>query len=188
MRVMRVVVGGIAVSLLAGVLMMPATGDERRVRDGNDAHGPLDIAWVKHGHRTNAKGQRQLVHTIRLFERWPVQRLRHRGFIHLLFDLKGNPNWREEREVVISYEDGRLRAELIDFAADPPTFMRTVPMWRPNGRTIKVAFRRWALRRRSFSFYRWKALSFIEERHPLCGRSGGCADLVPKRYYIRHEL
>lgn len=178
----------VAVLIVMGLNLFPAAADEKRFRDGNDAKGPLDIAWVKHGHRTNAKGQRQLVHTIRLFERWPVRRLKHRGFINLFFDLKGDPDWREERAIYITYHDGHLRAELVNFAADPPKFMRLVPMWRPNARTVKVAFRKSALRGRSFSFYRWKAISFIEEDHRLCGEAGGCADGVPQRRYLRHTL
>lgn len=171
------------VVLVLGIV--PLLADDRRIQDDNDTTGPLDIAWVKHGHRTNAKEQRQLVHTIRLFERWPVQRLKHRGFINLFFDLKGDPDWREERAIYITYHDGHLRAELVDFAADPPQFMRLVPMWRPDGRTVKVAFRRSALRNRSYAYYEWHALSFIEERHPLCDRPGGCSDGVRS---IRHSM
>lgn len=188
MAVAKVLLVVVAVSLIAGGSLAPATADERRLRDGNDAEGPLDISWVSHGHRTNAKGQRQLVHTIRLFERWPVQRLRHRGFINLFFDLKGNQGWRPEREIVISYVDGRLRAELVNFAADPPQFMRFVPLWRPDGRTVKVAFRRSALRQRKYGYYDWEGLSFIEEGHPLCDRPGGCSDGFPNRGSIRHEV
>ncbi len=188
MRAAKVLLVVTVVSLIAGVALAPVTAGERRVQDGNDAHGPLDVAWVKHGHRTNAEGQRQLVHTIRLFERWPVKRLRHRGFINLFFDLRGNQNWRPEREIVISYVDGGLRAELVNFAADPPQFMHFVPMWRPDARTVKVAFRRSALRERKYGYYEWHTVSFIEERHPLCDRPGGCSDNVPNRGSIQHRV
>lgn len=178
--------------LIAGCLFLFAgvsvQADTKRVDDPDDAKGPLDIAWIKHEHRTTAAGVRQFVHTVRLYERWPVDRLRHRGFINLFFDLRGNRDWREERAVYITYKKGKLRAELFNFAADPPTFLRTVPMWRPNERTVKFALRESDLRRRPFSYYRWFAVSFIEERHPLCGRSGGCNDYAPKRGYVRHDL
>ncbi|HWC14850.1 MAG TPA: hypothetical protein VG929_09670 [Actinomycetota bacterium] len=173
---------------LLAVASVPVQADTKRITDGDDVEGPLDIAWIKHEHGTNAAGLRKLVHTVRLYERWPVDRLRHRGFINLFFDLRGDPDWREERAVYITYDNGKLRAELYDFAADPPTFLRTVPMWRPNGRTIKFALRKSDLRRRPFSYYRWFALSFIEERHPLCGESGGCDDHAPDRGYVRHDL
>ena len=183
--------GAIGLSLLVGGLLLAgasAGADTERVLDRDDAKGPLDIAWIKHEHRTTTEGVPRLVHTIRLHERWPVDRLRDRGFIHLFFDLRGDRDWREERAVYISYERGELRAELFDFAADPPTFMRTVPLKRPDGRTIKVALRKSDLRRRPFSYYRWVALSFIEERHPLCGRRGGCDDNAPDRGYVRHAV
>lgn len=129
-----------------------------------------------------------MVHTIRLQRRWPLRRLRHHGYVKLFFDLRGNRGWREERAVWITYEDGRLQAELVNYAADPPQVMHRIPLWRTNGRTIKVAFRKSALRRRDFAYYDWIALSFVEERHPLCGRRGGCSDYAPDRGYIRHRL
>lgn len=178
--------------LIVGCLLLFAgvsgQADTKRVQDRDDAKGPLDIAWIKHEHRTNAAGVRRLVHTVRLYERWPVDRLRHRGFINVFFDLRGNRDWREERALYITYHKGKLRAELLNFAADPPTFLRIVPLWRPNRRTVKFALRKSDLRRRSFSYYRWLAVSVIEERHPLCGHSGSCDDHAPNRGYVRHDL
>lgn len=162
--------------------------DTERSDDSNDARGPLDIEWIKHSHRRSERDIAQLVHTIRLFERWPVDRLKHRGYINLFFDLKGNRDWREERAVYITFENGELRAELFNFGADPPRFMRTVPLWRPDGRTLKVVLMPSDLRRRSFDHYRWFALSFIEEGHSLCGRPGGCDDHAPDDGDSRHDL
>lgn len=184
----RIVSGGLVACLLALAFISSVAADERRVRDGNDARGPLDVAWVKHGHRTNADGVRQLVHTVRLYERWSVQRLRHRGFVNLFFDLRGNEGWRPERAAYITYHDGRLRAELVNFAADPPQFMRVIPMWRPNPKTVKIAFRKSALRRRGFSYYKWNLVSFVDEGHPSCEESGGCSDNIPNRGWLRHDL
>lgn len=172
-----------------GCLLLPTgasvQADTKRMNDRDDAKGPLDIAWIKQEHRTTAAGVRQLVHTIRLYERWPVDRLRHRGFINLFFDLRGNRDGREERAVYITYHKGKLRAELYNFATDPPVFLRTVPMWRPNARTVKFALQKSDLRHRPFSYYRWLAVSFIEEGHPSCGRTGGCDDQAG---YLRHDL
>lgn len=180
----------VAVIVALGVL--PAAADENQVRDGDDTRGPLDIAWIKHGHRTKANGQRQLVHTIRLYERWPVRRLRHRGYIHLFFDLRGHPGNPEERTLWIIYEDGKLKAEMYNTLGDPPKYLGDVPLWRPNGRTVKVAFRKSLLRRRDFDYYKWGALSYIEAGHPLCGRSQGCGDLAPDvgdgKRYVKHDL
>lgn len=175
-------------SLVACVVVSTGTlvqADTRRAEDPDDAKGPLDIAWIKHDHRITETGRRRLVHTVRLFEPWPVDRLRHRGFIHMFFDLRGDPNWRDDRAVYITYEDGQLHAELFDFAADPPTFIRDLVLRRPDGRTLKITLRKSDLRKRSFGHYDWSVLSFIEERHRLCGESGGCGDWSP---LLRHDL
>lgn len=182
----------VAIAVAVGLAVMPAAADQKRVVDGNDTTGPLDIHWIKHAHRTNAKGQRQLVHTVRLYERWPVRRLRHRGYVHLFFQLRGHPGNPEERTLWIIYENGKLKAEMYNTLGDPPKYLRDVRLWRPDGRTVKVAFRKSLLRRRDFNYYKWGALSYIEGRHPLCGRSQGCGDFAPDvrdgKRYVRHQL
>lgn len=171
--------------LVLSLIGIPTSHADRvRLRDADDATGPLDIAWTRHGHRTNDKSVRQLDNTVRLYERWPVQRLRHRGYINLFFDLPGNPDWREERAVYVSYEDGKLRAEMIDFGADPPEPMRYVSLRRPDHRTIKVIFRKSLLGKGNFNRYMRHAV-YIEESHELCGESGGCEDLTDN---LRHDL
>lgn len=183
---------GRSLSLLTMVtltLLVPVSvADEHRVRDGADAHGPLDLARVKHGHRTTPAGVRRLLHIVRLDERWPVEKLRHQGYVHLFFDLPGRPDWREERAVWVTYDNGRLRAELVNFAADPPFVMREVRLRRPDGRTLRISFRRSALRRRPFVRYDWYVISNIEQRHPLCGGRDDCHDRAPDGRQIRHRL
>lgn len=175
----------ITVLCVLALLALPvAHADEGTAFDGNDAPGPLDIRSLAHSHRVNDRGVTQLVHTVRLYERWPVQRLRHRGYINLFLDLPGNDGWREERAVYISYEDGRLRAEMIDQSVDPPEPMGYVPLRRPNRRTMKVLLRQSHLGL-GVSSYRWHAVSYVEARHDLCGRSGGCSDITGR---LRHDL
>jgi len=172
--------------------LLPARADNRRRWDGNDTRGPLDIASIKHAHRTNDRGNRQLVHTVRLFEGWPVKRLRHQGYIHLFFQLPGHPGNPEERTLRITYDDGRLRGEMFNSLGDPPRFLAKVAVWRPNPKTVKAAFRKTLLRRRSFDAYQWSALSYVEDRHPLCNRSAGCGDWAPNvrrgKRYVRHDV
>ena len=165
-----------------------AMASERRVLDADDTKGPLDIAWVQHGHRQSPAGVRQLVHTVRLFDPWPVRRLRHRGFVHLFLDVEGHRSLREERAVWITYRKGRLRAQLMHYSAEPPTVMRRVPLWRPDRRTLKIAFRKRALGRGRFEAYGWSAISFVEERDSSCDRRGGCHDSAPEAGYVRHRL
>lgn len=174
----------VAVSILGLFALPAANADESRFLDGNDAPGPLDIRSVAHSHQVNERGVAQLVHTVRLYERWPVHRLTHRGYINLFFDLPGNEGWHEERAVYISYEGGRLRAEMIDQSVDPPQPMGSVPLRRPNPRTVKVLLRELHLGP-GVSSYRWNAVSYVEARHNLCGRAGGCSDITAS---LRHDL
>ena len=177
---------------MLGSVALPAGADQRRARDADDTKGPLDIAWIKHGHRTNTRGVRQLVHTVRLYKRWPARRLRHRGYVHLFFQLRGHPGNPEERTLWIVYEKGKLRARMYNALGDPPKFLANVGLWRPDGRTVKVTFRKSLLRRRPFDHYKWSALSYIEGGHPLCGRSNGCGDFAPDlkrgKRYLRHDI
>lgn len=181
----RLLVLLVTISALIVADVSVVSADDGRRRDADDATGPLDIAWIRHSHRTSDRGVHHLVHTVRLFEPWPVRRLRHRGYINLFFDLPGNRDWREERALYISYENGRLRAEMINFGVDPPESMKYVALWRPNRRTVKVAFGRSLLSQSDFGYYTWRALSFIEEGHELCDRSGGCTDSTGE---LRHDV
>jgi hypothetical protein len=172
--------------------LFPATADERRSRDGDDASGPLDIAWIKHAHRINASDVHQLVHTVRLYQPWPVEQLRHRGYILLFFQLPGHRGNPEERTLWITYRRGSLQAKMYNTLGDPPRFLARVTLWRPNPTTVKVAFRKRLLRHRDFDRYEWGALSFVEERHRLCGGSQDCDDFAPDlrngKNYVAHRL
>ncbi len=178
--------------LVLAASVVPAEADTRRRSDGNDTRGPLDIARIEHGHRVNAKGARQLTHTVRTYGEWRSRLLRRRAFIHLFFQLKGHPGNPEERAVWITYEDGRLQAEMYNTLGDPPKFLAKVSVWRPDERTVKIAFRKRLLRRRSFDHYGWTTLSYIEQSHRFCDRRGGCGDFAPNmrggKRYLRHDL
>lgn len=98
------------------------------------------------------------------------------GSARRAFYVRGDRFSHREIVPLISYEDGRLRAEMINFGVDPPESMQYVALWRPDRRTVKVAFGRSLLSGSDFGYYAWWALTFIEEGHELCGRSGGCTD------------
>lgn len=169
-----------------------ARADTRRWHDGNDARGPLDIAAIAQGHRIGPNGVRQLVHTVRLRRAWPVKKLRHRGFVHLTFDRPGHRGSPPERTVWIVYRRGRLVATMYNTLGDPPKRLARVALWRPDWRTVKVAFPKTLLKRRGLERYKWDALSFVEGRHELCPDPDGCTDLAPDpqkgRRYVRHVL
>ena len=179
--------------VLAAPLSLPVASraDTERFRDGNTARGPLDIASISHGHRMGPKGVRQLAHTIRLHRAWPVKKLRHRGFVHVDFELRGNPDGPQERSIWIVHRKGRLVATMYATLGDPPKRLARVALWRPDWRTVKVAFPK-SLLRKGLDRYKWAALSFVEGRHELCGKSGGCTDWAPnpedRRRYVKHVL
>lgn len=165
--------------------------DTRRWPDGNNARGPLDIASISHGHRIGPKGVPQLVHTVRLHRSWPVKKLRHQGYVHLTFDRPGRPGSPQERVLWIVYKRGHLIARMFSSLGDPPKYLGRVALWRPDWRTVKVAFPKTLLKRRGLERYRWNAFSIVEGRHELCPRDV-CQDLAPNpsdgRRYVKHVL
>jgi len=180
------------IGLIAVIVAAAAVGaDEGRLLDANDTQGPLDVASIHHGHRANDKGRRQLIHTVRLHDAWRVKRVRDRAWIRLFFQLRGHRGNPEERTLLITYEDGKLRAKMYNSLGDPPKFLANVALWRPNRRTVKVAFRRSLLRRRDFGHYRWSARSFIDGK-AWCSDRDGCSDSVPDgdgaKRYVTHYI
>lgn len=172
--------------LLWAVLVPAAGADGKRRRDGNDARGPLDIARVAHGHR----GER-LAHTIRLRRAWPVKKLRHRGFAHIYFELRGHPGNPPERTLQIVYERGQLVARMYNSLGDPPRHIRRVALRRPDRRTVRVLFPK-KLVRKGVHRYKWNAVTFVEGGHDLCRRRAGCTDWAPDLRrgfrYVKHVL
>lgn len=177
---------GLAICAVVLTATFGAVGhaDEITARDTNDVAGPLDIAMIAHSHASGDQRVQRVTHRVRLFERWPVRRLRHQGYINLFFDLPGNSGWREERAVYVAYDRGRLRAQMINFGVDPPEPMRYVRLRRPTPRSITVSFDQ-TLLRAELARYSWYAVSFIEGRHQLCGEHRGCRDVTP---HLRHNL
>ncbi|MDQ4126060.1 MAG: hypothetical protein M3134_10765 [Actinomycetota bacterium] len=184
----------ICLLVLVGVFVShgAAHADTRGWRDGNDARGPLDIVRIEHAHRASPDGVRQLLHTVRLDRGWPVDRLRHRGFVHLIFELPGHPDNPPERAVWIVYRKGKLVATMYNTLGDPPRKLARVALLRPNRRTLKVAFPKSLLRKGDVRRYRWNVVSFVEGRHELCPRRSGCTDWAPNpqddHRYVKHVL
>lgn len=178
--------------LLAATLTTPAAlADGAKLRDRNDTRGVLDVSRISHGHRTTRAGEHQLVHTIRLHDPWPVKKLRDHGFALIYFELAGHPDNPPERTLQIEYEDRRLVAHMYNSMGDPSKHMRKVALWRPDWRTVRVAFPK-ALLRKSLQRYKWNAVTFVDEREGMCSRGGGCTDWAPNLSdgleYVRHVL
>jgi hypothetical protein len=187
---MRRLAGGTLVAALALFLAVTSAprADTRRFDDGTKARGPLDIVRISHAHRKGGK----LVHTIRLRRAWPVKKLRHQGFVHVTFELRGHDGNPPERTLWIVYEKGRLGAHMYSTLGDPPKHLSRVRLERPDWRTVRAVFPKELLRKRPLARYRWNVISFVEGRHELCPRGHGCRDAVPNpsdgRVYVRHVL
>lgn len=170
----------------------PLRADTKRWFDGDDARGPLDIAAISHGHRMGPKGGRQLVHTIRFHRAWPVRKLKHRGFAHVQLDRRGHRDGPQEREVWIVYRRGHLIATMYNTLGDPPKKLARVQLWRPDRRTVKIAFPKKLIKRRGLERYKWSVIAFVESGHELCPKRDACSDLAPNpangRRFVRHVL
>ncbi len=57
----------------------PAVGDVFRYPDGDDATGPIDMAWVSHGHF----GEGVLEHRIGTIKKWEIEDVRRKGVFGL---------------------------------------------------------------------------------------------------------
>ena len=155
----------VALALASGAL-----ADRRTVADGVDERAaPLDIASIGHGHDPRGR----LVHRVTMQDSWRLRALRpRRGELALLFDLDGklidgHPEF--ERAIVIWTSGGRLRAQMRGVRSQ---VLGRVKVWRPNNRTVKVAFRK-ALLRRGLAEYHWFARTLVYRGE----RSGG--DMAP---------
>lgn len=174
--------------LLSTLLAAPAAlGDTKRVRDGNDAHGPLDIRSISHAHRKASDGTNRLVHTVRLQRAWPVRKLGKHAYLLLSFRLPGKPG-SAERTVQIEYEKGRLVAWMFDTSVEPGKDLAPVRL-KHKERTLRVSFPK-ILLRDGLHRYRWNAASVVERKSRMCRLVVPCVDWAPgsQNTYVRHVL
>jgi hypothetical protein len=145
---------------------------------------PLDIASIGHGH--DARGR--LVHRVTMQESWRLRALRpRRGELALLFDLDGkivdgHPEF--ERAVVIWAGGGRLHAEM---RTPRNRVLGRVKVWRPNNRTVKVAFRK-ALLRRGLAEYHWFARTLVYRGEYIRGGDAGPGETSSFPETLTHSL
>lgn len=176
----------VATVTFSSLLAAPAVqADVTRYRDGNDAHGPLDIRSVSHAHRS-----RRLVHTVRLKRAWPVRKLRAQAYLLFHFNL-GKRAGSPERTLQVEYEEGSLVAWMFDTTVDPGKSLAPVDLARPNARTLRVSFPK-SLLRAGLRRYAWNAATVVERRSRLCDVVVACVDWAPgapkKKRYLRHVL
>lgn len=173
----------LAVLIVALVVGMttPAAADSRRVVDGNDVGGFLDVRSMTHGHGDDGR----LRHKVVTHDSWGSRRLqRDCGSLELVFMRPG----RSHRAVRVFY-DGGLKAEMVDYGGDEPRVIGMVKVRRPNRQTVVVVFKRRMLGA-DLDTYRW---GVVTETY-----RGGCPsppgdpqifrDFAPDDTHLRHRL
>ena len=172
--------------LVAAVVLgtASASADTRFRRDAMDYGGGLDIRAVRHSHGPKAS---RIRHTVRMYGNWRSRALRSSHYsIGIYFDIN-RP--REEREIWIKYRNGKLRAYMVVLELTRSGKVKdirrdgSVDVWRPDSRTLRVAFGagRLNLRRRT---YRW---SVVLTPDGVC--PGSCeSDFAPESEKILHRL
>lgn len=172
-RGVATVLTGLAVSLAA---VGNASADTRRISDGNDRPGRLDIRSATHGHA----GAR-VVHKISTVRRWPVGLLRRGNPNLFAVEISTDADPALERVVLVFSVNGRMVAGV--FRLPGLRFIGSASASRPNAQTVRVAVRRSRLG--NPRGYRWNAYS----QHRAAGAcSSFCIDRAPNNRRILHDI
>jgi hypothetical protein len=159
---------------VALVAVASAQAGTKRISDGNDRPGPLDIRSATHGHSGD-----QVVHAISTFSRWRVGLLGRNNILAIEISIDGDPAL--ERVVIVFSRNGRLIAQVVRLPAG--TTVGSASTSRPNGRTVRVSIRRSLLG--NPVGYRWNA-------HTQYQASGACnqfcVDRAPNRGRVLHDI
>ncbi len=153
-----------------------ALADTKRISDGNDRPGPLDIRSATHGHA----GVR-VVHTISTFSTWRVGLLGLNTPNLFALEISTDADPALERLVIIFSANGRMVANV--FRLPGGRFLGSASASRPNARTVRVSILRSRLG--SPVGYRWKAHSQYRAAG-ACSR--GCIDKAPNFGRVLHDI
>jgi hypothetical protein len=185
----RVSVAGAALAAFTTVaIFAPAGAGTGGHSDPNDSLSRLDVSRVSHGHKLS-RGERKprLTHRIKTHDVWRASLLDGRpSSIDIFITTDRDP--RVERRIVIAAARGELRTRMISHSG---VVVGRPSVWKPNRRTISLAFGRRTLGRRVTS-YRWYATTtFHRSSSENCGDAGSvtiiCWDRAPDRGYIEHR-
>jgi hypothetical protein len=148
--------------------------DTKTVRDGRDAHGPLDIASVSQWHSSDGN----LVHTVRTHRAFSSRLLAKGGTIAWVFDTNGDG--KPDRIAAVLWVDGALRGAVVTATGRPIEPLRVS---RPDSLTVAVRLTQSSLGLPAQ--YRWLALTTFRGK-PDCPKA--CTDIAPNRTMILHKI
>ena len=171
---------GVMTVLTALVVALAAVGnaqaDTKRISDGNDRPGPLDIRSASHGHTGS-----RVVHTISTFSTWRAGILGRNTPNLFAIEISTDRDRALERVVIVFSANGRLVAQVIRLPQG--TSVGSASASRPNGRAVRVSIRRSLLG--NPVGYRWDAHS----QYRAAGAcSDFCIDRAPNSGRVLHDI
>lgn len=176
----------VTLSIVSALFASSASGDEaaRRDRDEPGSQMKLDVARTTHDHKKQDR-TRLLLHEVRFQDDVDSQDFYSGlGGLQLLFDI--DDDRAEERAIrFILNPDGSVAAQMYK---PGPKVLGYANWWRPDARTVKIAFPRSLLGKR-VNRYRWRVLAAqnapCEPNEPGGITAHGCID---KTRRLVHEL
>jgi hypothetical protein len=182
------VVGAALAALTLLTTIGPAGAGTAVYADPNDSLSRFDISRVSHGHKLSRGGKPRLTHQLTTHDAWRAMLVDGRPS-SIGFFITTDRDGRLERRIVIATARGEIRARMLNHSGD---VVGRPSVWKPNRRTITVAFGRGTLGRRLRS-YRWYATTtFHRSSSKSCGDAGSvtivCWDRAPNSGYIEHRL
>jgi hypothetical protein len=173
---------GVVTMVTASAVALAVTGnaqaDGKRISDGNDRPGPLDIRSASHGHAGS-----RVVHTISTFNRWRLSDLGPdtRGLFAV--EISSDGDRALERVVLIFRRGGQIIARVYRISGRRLISLGSGSASKPDGRTVRVSFARSLIG--TTAGYRWKAHS----QHRAAGRCNNlCVDHAPNSGLILHDI
>jgi hypothetical protein len=170
--------GVVAVFTVALVVVANAQADTKRISDGNDVSGRLDIRSASHGHA----GAR-LVHRISTFGTWGARLVRQSGNNLFSLEISTDGDRRPERVVLIYSRNGHMTADVFRLSGANLIPVGSASASRPNARTVLVSIQRSRLG--DPGQYRWSAHSQFKNSGAC---SGFCVDRAPNSGRVRHNI
>jgi hypothetical protein len=166
----------VTASMVALVAVGNAYADTKRISDGNDRPGPLDIRSASHGH----DGDR-VVHTISTFSRWRPGLVGRNTSNLLAVEISRDGDPALEYVVLVFSKNGRMVGRIIRLPRGLVTGFAKVS--RPNARTVRVSIPLSELG--DPGAYRWDAHSQFQAAGAC---SDFCIDRAPNSGLVLHDV